>query len=51
MSEIHLFGGQGWPGLFQRQSIAVAKHDASVFQHAKELLNQCHKSLIRDVSS
>jgi hypothetical protein len=48
--QIHLFGGQGWSGLFLDQPVAVAKHDVTTSQYAEELLNRCHKSLIKDVS-
>ncbi|KAI2638328.1 hypothetical protein GGS21DRAFT_548856 [Xylaria nigripes] len=50
-SEFHLFGGQGWSGLFHDRVIAVAIHDANASRYAEELLLRCHKALILDITS
>ncbi|KAI1373465.1 hypothetical protein F4677DRAFT_448294 [Hypoxylon crocopeplum] len=50
-AEIHLFGGQGWSGLFQDRSVAVAKGDVCASPYTRELLDKCHKCLIKDASS
>ncbi|KAL7621050.1 polyketide beta-ketoacyl-synthase [Parahypoxylon ruwenzoriense] len=48
--EIHLFGGQGWSGLFQDRAVAVAKNDACISPYTRKLLEKCHKCLTKDAS-
>lgn len=50
-NEIHIFGGQGSPGLFHEQSLAVVRKDARSSRFATELLAGCHASLIQDCLS
>ncbi|KAI0976932.1 hypothetical protein F4678DRAFT_469013 [Xylaria arbuscula] len=47
----HIFGGQGWPGLFNIRSTLVAEHDSRSSPHAENLLKTCHAWLIKDASS
>ncbi|KAI0966728.1 hypothetical protein F4678DRAFT_483639 [Xylaria arbuscula] len=49
--EVHLFGGQGWPGLFEDQAISVAKHDARASPYAEELLRRSHTGLVKDLTA